>query len=400
MSSVDSLSQSIVVIGLNAALQKRFILPPSTNLKPGNVHRAYKCETGVGGKGQDVGVALSCLMSNYDKKETTNDKVLLAQFLGKGPEGDQVNNILKTQHKLSDTLTIRNNAPLRTCTTIVGADEATELVETSGEVTNDEMKLLQDKIDTLTTNNGKANCICIMGSMPPGCPDKTYSDLTKRLANDDSLVLIDSVIGLDPLLGVLESIFEGDTKGGAVLKLNAAELCKLGGVDKLSGEAAQVTAEELVASTKGFIKTYEDAIGALDYLCITDGKYPGHVIEMPSTSSGDLKIYQLPAIDLSKDGTLFPIGAGDTVAASTLAAWQYLHHVSDSSDDNFFGVIPPTIGKQLSKKKSVWGGNIMAAAFAYGLSCGSASCLQEENSVFTVDDASKYFDNMARPVVQ
>ena len=272
MSSVDSLSQSIVVIGLNAALQKRFILPPSTNLKPGNVHRAYKCETGVGGKGQDVGVALSCLMSN-NKKEATNDKVLLAQFLGKGPEGDLVSNILKSQHKLSDTLTIRNNAPLRTCTTIVGADEATELVETSGEVTTEEMKSLQDKIVTLTSKNGEANCICIMGSMPPGCKDGTYSDLTKRLANKDSLVLIDSVIGLDPLLGVLKSIFEGDTKGGAVLKLNAAELCKLGGVDKLSGETAQVTSEELVASTHGFIKTYEDSIDALDYLCITDGKY-------------------------------------------------------------------------------------------------------------------------------
>jgi len=401
MSYVDSLSQSIVVIGLNAALQKRFILPPSTNLKPGNVHRAYKCETGVGGKGQDVGVALSCLMSN-DKKETTNAKVLLAQFLGKGPEGDQVANILKTQHRLSDTLTIRNNAPLRTCTTIVGADEATELVETSGVVTTEEMKLLQDKIDRLTTKNGKADCICIMGSMPPGCSDTTYSDLTKRLANKDSLVLIDSVIGLDPLLGVLKSIFEGDTKGGgAVLKLNAAELCKLGGVDKLSGETSQVTAEELVASTHGFIKTYEDAIGALDYLCITDGKFPGHVIELPSTSSSDdFKIFQLPAIDLSKDGMLYPIGAGDTVAASTLAAWQYLHHVSDSSDDNFFGVIPPTIGKQLSKKKSEWKGNIMATSFAYGLSCGSASCLQEENSVFTVEDAGKYFDNMARPVLQ
>ena len=401
MSNVDSLSQSIVVIGLNAALQKRFILPPSTNLKPGNVHRAYKCETGVGGKGQDVGVALSCLMSNDKKEETTNDKVLLAQFLGKGAEGDQVNKILNTQHKLSDTLTIRNNAPLRTCTTIVGADEATELVETSGEVTPDEMRSLQDKIDSLTTKNGKADCICIMGSMPPGCKDNTYSELTKRLASKDSLVLIDSVIGLDPLLGVLKSIFEGDTKGGAVLKLNAAELCKLGGVDKLSGETSQVTSKELVASTHGFIKTYKDAVGALEYLCITDGKFPGHVIELPSTSSGDLKIYQLPSIDLSKDGTtLFPIGAGDTVAASTLAAWQYLHHVSDSSDDNFFGVIPATIGKQLSKKNAELEENIMATSFAYGLSCGSASCLQEENSVFTVDDAGKYFENMARPVLQ
>ena len=355
----------------------------------------------IRGKGQDVGVALSCLMSN-DKKETTNDKVLLAQFLGKGAEGDLVSHILKTQHKLSDTLTIRNNAPLRTCTTIVGADDATELVETSGEITTEEMKSLQDKIDSLTTKNGKADCICIMGSMPPGCTDTTYSDLTKRLANEDSLVLIDSVIGLDPLLGVLKSIFEGDAKGGAVLKLNAAELCKLGGVNKLSGETSQVTAEELVASTNGFIKTYKDAIGALDYLCITDGKFPGHVIEMPSTSSSsaDLKIFQLPAIDLSKDGTLYPIGAGDTVAASTLAAWQYLHHVSDSSDDNFFGVIPPRIGRQLSKKNAELEGNIMATSFAYGLSCGSASCLQEENSVFTVDDAGKYFEDMARPVLQ
>jgi len=185
------------------------------------------------------------------------------------------------------------------------------------------------------------------------------------------------------------------------LKLNAAELCKLGGVDKLSGETSQVTSKELVASTHGFIKTYKDAVGALEYLCITDGKFPGHVIELPSTSSGDLKIYQLPSIDLSKDGTtLFPIGAGDTVAASTLAAWQYLHHVSDSSDDNFFGVIPATIGKQLSKKNAELEENIMTTAFAYGLSCGSASCLQEENSVFTVDDAGKYFENMARPVLQ
>ena len=420
--SVDALSQSIVVIGLNAALQKRFILPPSTNLQPGNVHRAHKVETGVGGKGQDVGVALSCLMSKDPKENqltTPDEKVLLAQFLGQGPEGDSVSNTLKTQHNLSDLLTIRNAAPLRTCTTIVGETEATELVETSGSVTPTEMKALQSKIDILTKSGGKANCVCIMGSMPPGCPDDTYADLTKRLAGKESLVLIDSVIGLDPLLSVLKSIYDGDDdndkqkKGGAVLKLNAAELCKLANVPKSSGETHQITTDELISSTRGFISEYKNAIGALSYLCITDGKFPGHLVKIPQQSSSseltDFQMWELPAVDLGNVGMLYPIGAGDTVAAGTLAAWQYLHHNDESTSSSSSGVIPPKVGSFISKKKTEWSsssseeeneGNNMATAFAFGLACGSASCMQEENSVFSVDDAERFFVDMAKPIIQ
>lgn len=280
-----ALSQSIVVIGLNAALQKRFVLPPNTNLEPGNVHRAYKCETGVGGKGQDVGVAMSCLVassSREEEKEGENDigGVILAQFLGKGAEGDAVSEALRSRHGLTnDSLTIRNDAPLRTCTTIVGADMATELVETAGAVTIEEMTALKDGIDGLTKVGGKADCVCVMGSMPPGCPDDSYADLTSRLSDGRTLVLVDSVIGLDPLLGALKSIFDDyddDSskkrgKGGAVLKLNAAELCKLAGVPKKS-ETCRVTSEELSASTRGFVARHPDAIGALEYLCVTDGK--------------------------------------------------------------------------------------------------------------------------------
>ncbi len=279
--TTNALSQSIVVVGLNAALQKRFILPPGKNLEPGNVHRAHITETGVGGKGQDVGVALSCLMlSNQSGQQqqssttTCDDKVLLAQFLGMGPEGDAVSDMLQSKYRLSDALTIRNNAPLRTCTTIVGADQATELVETSGEVTALEMKALQDKVEEMTNHGGRANCVCIMGSMPPGCDEDTYADLTSRLADSNSLVLIDSVIGLEPLLSSLKKTFGNneDKRGGAVLKLNAAEICKLAGVAKGAGETDQVTLEELTASTIGFVTKYANAIGALDYLCITDGK--------------------------------------------------------------------------------------------------------------------------------
>eukprot|EP00581_Thalassiosira_minuscula_P009256 CAMPEP_0183708712 /NCGR_PEP_ID=MMETSP0737-20130205/4931_1 /TAXON_ID=385413 /ORGANISM="Thalassiosira miniscula, Strain CCMP1093" /LENGTH=431 /DNA_ID=CAMNT_0025936625 /DNA_START=135 /DNA_END=1430 /DNA_ORIENTATION=- len=431
MPTANALSQSVVVIGLNAAFQKRFVLPPKTNLIPGNVHRAHDCETGVGGKGQDVGVAMSCLMSSVkDGDDDGSKKVLLAQFLGKGAEGDAVSDLLRTKFGLvDDELTIRNAAPLRTCTTIVGADEATELVETSGEVTNEEMATLQTKVEEMTSAGGKADCVCIMGSMPPGCPDDTYADLVLRLAGKQSLVLIDSVIGLDSLLGALSSIYGeyGDAStdeqgvGGAVLKLNAAELCKLADVTKGSGgEADQVTMEELAASAKGFVKKHPHAVLALDYLCVTDGKFPGYLVELPpkkdSDDANNYRTWQLPAVDLSNKGMLYPIGAGDTVAAGTLAAWQYLHHHHYSktinTDQGFFGVIPSKIGTHLSNRKTEWlssgeggeednsEGYKMATAFAFGLACGSASCLQQENSVFEVDDAVKFFEGMANPVIQ
>ena len=78
---------STVIVGLNAALQKRFVLPPNENLIPGNVHRAATVTTGVGGKGQDVAVTLHSLRYAGGNPQ-------LAQFLGSGAEGDQVYRLL------------------------------------------------------------------------------------------------------------------------------------------------------------------------------------------------------------------------------------------------------------------------------------------------------------------
>ncbi|KAL7441266.1 hypothetical protein ACHAXM_007745 [Skeletonema potamos] len=410
--TTHALSTSIVVVGLNAALQKRFILPPNTNLEPGNVHRAHKSETGVGGKGQDVGVAMACLMSK--EKQRRDDKVLLAQFLGMGPEGDAVSGALRKRRGLSDALTIRNAAPLRTCTTIIGKDCATELVETSGEVTADELEQLQNKIESLAIDGGKASGVCIMGSMPPGCGDDTYAKLAEKMIGKNTLVLIDSVIGLDSLLKVLKTSFQSDDRdGGAVLKLNAAELCKLAGAQK--SEAEKVTVEELSDAANGFLTKYDSARSALDYLCVTDGKFPGYLVEIPkeSTTDNKFRFLRLSSIDISKqakDGVLYPIGAGDTVAAGTLAAWQYLHHEPKAGEDSFFGVVPKQVGSVLSSVKSKWLSNAssptdekrlkMATSFAFGLACGSASCLQQENSVFDVDDAIRYFSDMDSPIIQ
>lgn len=101
---------------------------------------------------------------------------------------------------------------------------------------------------------------------------------------------------------------------------------------------------------------------------------------------------------------LYPIGAGDTVAAGTLAAWEYLHHTS--------GVISSHVGNLILERRTKWSndeddvtseaakGLDMAAAFAFGLACGSASCLKQENSVFDVDDALKFFGRMDKPVIR
>lgn len=441
MGGVDALSavvqtpqRPIVIVGLNAALQKRFVLETGKNLEPGNVHRAAHCETGVGGKGQDVGVSLSCLMKAARQQAKDDDgvvdgRVLLAQFLGQGPEGDSVASTLASHHRLSDALTVRTVAPLRTATTIVGAGgEATELVEPSGVVTVEEMEELRAKIGALGMGGGGdgatkgtgAGAVCIMGSMPPGCEGGTYADLTDRLADESSLVLIDSVIGLDHLISVLKEKStrrqKGGKGGGAVLKVNAAELCNLAGLTKSGGkEADQASVDEIAASAKGFVAKYggSDAIEALDYLCVTDGKHPAYLVQLLTDDADrSFPTWRMPTVDLSQRtgdaGTLFPIGAGDTVAAGTLAAWQYLHNHRDGNAD---GVVSDEVGKIIDDVRAKWTmtasagkneeerGLEMAAAFAFGLSCASASCLQQENSVFEVEDALEFFGGMGTPVL-
>ena len=75
-------ASSTIVIGLNGALQKRFVLPPETSLVPGNVHRAIDVQTGVGGKGQDVAITLSCL--NFQRELFSFGISLFAPLLAMG----------------------------------------------------------------------------------------------------------------------------------------------------------------------------------------------------------------------------------------------------------------------------------------------------------------------------
>eukprot|EP00978_Attheya_sp_CCMP212_P012578 scaffold31452_cov48-Attheya_sp.AAC.1 len=274
LSAANRSNMKVVVVGLNGALQKRFVLPEGSNLIPGNVHRAASIQEGVGGKGQDVAVALSCC-------GVAPNEVCLAQFVGGGPGGDQVLNLL--EDKTDPALTVRTASAMRTCTTIVGSACSTELVEPSGIIEPAEMDQMTKQIDTLlstsaTSDKSFCGALCIMGSMPPGCAPETYSNLYKKLATDENCItLIDSVIGLEPLLTAMAASKSSQSAENSCLKLNAAELAKLANVKTSGEEADGVTVKELKASVKGFLETFEHAMSALNYLAITDGKHPGHL---------------------------------------------------------------------------------------------------------------------------
>ena len=389
-------SSSVLIVGLNPALQKRFILSPNTDLIPGDVHRATSIQQGVGGKGQDVLITLSCLSPTHNDDDSETMKIAISQFIGSGPEGDNVLQLLHDQINFDERFTIRTKSPIRTCTTIVATDHSTELVEPSGIVEPEELEALLSSVE----EQAQTNSLCIMGSMPPGCPSDTYASILKRMISTTSnpiFCLIDSVIGLNELLEELATgkASSQSSKVSSVLKVNIAELCKLGG-QPIEG-MDENEKEKLSNIVKGFFSTYPNAESALDYIAITAGKDPAYVVQLESDGNEkSIHFWKLNIPNLAQlypNNTLYPIGAGDSVASGTLAAWLELA-CSDSPT-----LLDTSLQSALSAKKESFGDDFdsFIHAFAFGLVCGSASCLQEQNSVLKKEDLKKLFMSSSKP---
>ncbi len=453
-----SLDGGVMVVGLNPALQKRFILGPQSTLIPGNVHRAQRVEEGIGGKGQDVVVALSCLLHDENnncssssttttaKKSTSRPPFFLAQFVSKGPEGDTLLQLIEKQvgsqllidyhygydeHELQKknkenksevahvttscfSTTIRTRSKLRVCTTIVASDSATELVEPAGFIDVDEIQELLNKVDDLATrpsynDNLRASLLgfCIMGSMPPGCPIHTYADLAKLTVGPETVIVIDSVVGLVPLLNELALI---GTKN-AMLKVNLSELCSL--VMAASKDVSNTISnreKHVWTVTRSFLYEYPDAGKALSHIAITNGKEDAFLVTLrrantsakTETSSAQISeeriqaIWTMPVPKLPENGIVFPIGAGDTVSAGILASWIYFKR---SSSFRLKVKLCIALNSAASTYADPSLGGEAACALSFGLACASASCLQPENSVFDVEDAIHLFSTMAKPTL-
>ena len=380
---------STVVVGLNAALQKRLVLPEAAgHLVPGHVHRIAQVQMGVGGKGQDVALALSCLQHSDTR---------LLQFLGRGGAGDAVQAQLQQRgYPAQDCLTIRTAAPLRVCTSVVGAESTTELVEPSGAVTASEVQALCNGLDQVfgqQEDSTTCAALACMGSLPPDCPTNIYAQIFAKLNHPDMLTIVDSLVGLEALLDAAAAM---NAPSKVVLKVNVDELCGL-----VKYKTDQTNNDDNDARVQGalqsFFAQFPQATTALHAVALTNGPRPAYVAMTADKSSSSYTLVKVPVPVLTDTTTLFPIGAGDAVAAGTLAAWQVLEQQQSSAfrnnnDDN------PAWVPVVQERHAQMASSPLVTAFHFGLACGSASCLQQENSVLDIADVTALWQGTAAPM--
>lgn len=408
-----------IIVGTNPALQKQFYLSSKTpRLIPGNVHRASQVQQGIGGKGQDVAVSLGCLSST-----SRRPFVLLAQFLGKGANGDvalsalkkalhdDTDKCLKNKDEnipcsIVDELTVRIKSNLRTCTTIIGEDSATELVEPSGPVHFEEIQQLLQSIEC-TVHARKVRGLCIMGSMPPGCPEHFYADIYDNVINVHpyAITLIDTVVGLDHLFEKIKFKKSGNSSlGKTMLKLNFAEMCSIASIKVVDSETSCIDSSQVVNAVNEFLSKVPNAREALDYIAITNSSNPAYFfcISPPPRQrkqgaddcGGICSMFQLTVPDISllqQEGemTIYPIGSGDSVAAGTLAAWEYLTMPNEN-----FERLSSSVQNEIDLKYGKNFNDCGLISFAFGIACGTASCTQRDNSILDVNHALDFFRNV------
>lgn len=341
-----------IVIGLNPALQRAITVP---NLHVGGVNRGSQVTVGVGGKGQNVIVASSCLPSK-DKPQT------LLQFLGKGFEGDAIEQMLQT--KTQSVISVQTKAPCRVCITILDGDVSTEIIEPSDGVSESEVNDLLSAV-SISYSTAKAKNICIMGSVPKNCPATVYSDIIQRIADSDTQILFDTVVGIVDAVG--SALSNGCS---CIVKINVKEILALNQsnlkVSDVTNDIISSMASNL--SSKLLLKSKRQDQSQL-YIALTDGPNPSHLLSISLPSCSVLGHYNIVVPPLDKP-LVSPIGAGDATSAGTFS--------------------------RLVESRALKHMNIedILDAFRFGLSCGSASCLNAKNSQFEMIDVDRIFGKM------
>merc|ERR1712070_996564 len=89
-----------------------------------------------------------------------------------------------------------------------------------------------------------------------------------------------------------------------------------------------------------------------DYICYTDGPFPGGVVAL-----GSGRAFQLTRKGDLRGPVVSPIGAGDSTSAGTLVAWMIAPEAPEDADMQ------------------------AVQAFRFGLAVGAASCLTGENAL-------------------
>jgi len=267
------MKKSILVIGLNPAWQKILIF--KEDFIKGEVNRARDMLTFASGKG-----------ANFAKVAMKNGNIaMLAQFVG-GGTGEMYSSDLKSAGLI--LLDQRVNAPTRICTTLLSSvSEATELIEPSGRISEDEAAELYLKIEK---HAKLCDAFAICGTFPPGISVDFYVKIAKLAKKTNKPLLLDSYKGIAPVLDV----------GVEILKINRRELAVLSENNDVHKGGMEI------------IRKY-----SVNILAVTDGSEKAYLFTADGCSE-----YSIPSID----NVVNPIGAGDTVSATLFS--EYLNGTS------------------------------------------------------------------------
>ena len=256
------MKKSILVVGLNPAWQKILIFKEDFN--KGEVNRARDMLTFASGKG-----------ANFAKVAMRNGSiVMLAQFVG-GGTGDMYSSDLKNAGLI--LLDQKVDAPTRICTTLLSSlSEATELIEPSGRISENEAAQLFRKIEE---KSSVCDGFAVCGTYPPGINVDFYTQIAKLAKKMNKPLLLDSYKGITPVLEI----------GVEILKINRRELAALSENDDVYQAGMKIIEKypvKILAITDGSEKSY----------LFTDGKCSEYPVSFVSN-------------------VINPIGAGDTVSA-------------------------------------------------------------------------------------
>lgn len=265
--------QETLILGLNPAWQRVFQVDKFT---PGEVNRLPEALEYASGKGINCGRVLQCL----------GGKPLLMHFLG-SEHGSRIFDEISACGIQQAPVWIRE--PTRICSTIVCNGDATELIEPSPSISENEN---QDFIQTLDDYWSSIQSVALCGSFPKGFDEKLFD----ALDFSGKRIYVDAVDGIDSWL----------KKGVELLKINSVEYSKL---------LERMGIPQVKSSPQFWKMTATAVLDRLPVknLVITDEEGPVRAFRYVEKKFQGLMV-QPPEIQVVND-----IGAGD----SFLAGWIF-----------------------------------------------------------------------------
>ncbi|KAJ1849053.1 hypothetical protein LPJ73_003823, partial [Coemansia sp. RSA 2703] len=302
------------------------------SLALGNVNRALKQTSSLGGKGQNFAFATKQLYGY-------GTRVTLLQILG-GSTGSQIET-LETAEGL-EFITVSTSQATRTCTTCLDAatGQMTELVGLSEPIDPATATQYVQTAIMILNSTAPPKALAICGSLPSGLDPTHIAEIVSSRLTEKTLVFVDSAKHIIPTL---------QTGNVNIFKVNSDEILDI--VKTIDQNFDTDTEDKVVRAASVVGNMFK-----IDVVAVTDGPAKAFLVERQNGKQwafsipdllADRKYYLADSPVEDKNGfeklVLNPLGAGDTCSAVML--------------------------------NSILDGMSATDAFALGLSAASASCL-------------------------